>query len=104
MFISFDNLLDDAHGDGLAFITKGESAHAWKVVSQFHCDLARQLESHDTLVALFEETRTGELLELFGLSVELGQESLDGDFFDGCVKMQNGREAFSEIMSQLMKG
>ena len=95
VFISFDNLLDDSHSNGFSFVTKSKPAHARKVVSKFHRDLARQSESDDALVSLLEEPCSGELLELLCLPVELGQESLDSDFFDSRVEMKNSCETLA---------
>ena len=96
MFISFDNLLDDSHSNCFSFVTESESAHAWEVIGEFHCDLARQSESHHALVSLLEESRSGELLQLLCLSVELAQESFDSDFFDCGVQVDNSSESLTE--------
>ena len=96
VFISFDNLLDDSHSNCFSFVTESESAHAWEVIGEFHCDLARQSESHHALVSLLEESSSGELLQLLCLSVELAQESLDSDFFDCGVEVDNSSESLAE--------
>jgi len=96
VFISFDNLLDDSHSNCFSFVTESESAHAWEVIGEFHRDLARQSESDHALVSLLEESRSGELLQLLCLSVELAQESLDSDFFDCGVEVDNSSESLGD--------